>query len=891
MEVITTHINADFDCLGAMIAARKLYPGAELVFAGSQERSLREFFLRSAVYAYNFKRVRDIDLSAVTRLILVDVRQSERIGPFGEVARREGVELHIFDHHPAGKADLRGALEVIEPVGSTVTVLTHLFMDRGIEPDPEEATMMMLGLYEDTGNLLFSSTTLKDFQAAAFLFSHGANLNSVADFLTQELSADQVALLHQLIQSRTVLTVNGVEVSVAHASVDHFVGDLAVLAHKLKDMENLDALLVAVRMGDRIFLVGRSRIPEVHVGEILSELGGGGHRYASAGTVRDLTLVQVLDRIPHILRRHVNPRWEARHLMSFPVKSVSIKSTIEDTRRMLTRYNLNSLPVMKGEEVIGIISRQVADKAAHHGLSGVPVREYMSGDFTAVEPSTPVDTLQELIVSRNQRFVPVIDQGRLVGAVTRTDLLRHMVSGARTTGTEAPAPGPVVSGLALKKRDVARLLREQLPARILEILKEMGKVGDALGMNIFVVGGFVRDLLRRQDNLDVDIVVEGDGIAFAAEYARQRRCRIRTHRKFGTAVVIFPDGFKVDVASARMEYYVEPGALPRVEHASIRLDLYRRDFTINTLAIALNGDEFGELLDFFGGQRDLHEKVVRVLHNLSFVEDPTRMFRAIRFEQRLGFQMGPQTRNLLRNAVRMGFLDKVGGPRVFNELVIILKESNPLPAVTRMAELDLLKYIHPSLSLTLRSRALFENAGRAIHWFELLYTGERWHPWMVYLLCLASELDRDAVAGCCSRLSVSPRYAKIFLGERDAAHRTLQTMERRRARSGRCRPSELFHWLEPFAIETLLYLMARAGTEEVRRWISQFFTHLRNQAPHLTGHDLKALGIPPGPSYKEILKTLLDARLNGRVESREDEAELVRRRFMKKDRAGGKSEK
>jgi tRNA nucleotidyltransferase (CCA-adding enzyme) len=273
MEVITTHINADFDCLGAMIAARKLYPRAELVFAGSQEKSLREFFVRSAVYAYDFKRIRDIDLAAVTRLILVDVRQSERIGPFGEVARREGVEVHIYDHHPAGQADIQGDLETIEPVGSTVTVLTHIFMERGIVPNPEEATMMMLGLYEDTGGLLFNSTTLRDFQAAAYLFTHGANLNTVADFLTQELTADQVTLLHKLIESRTVLNVRGIDISIAHASIDHFVGDLAVLAHKLKDMENLDALLVVVRMADRIFLVGRSRIPEVHVGEILRAFG------------------------------------------------------------------------------------------------------------------------------------------------------------------------------------------------------------------------------------------------------------------------------------------------------------------------------------------------------------------------------------------------------------------------------------------------------------------------------------------------------------------------------------------------------------------------------------------------------------------------------------------
>jgi tRNA nucleotidyltransferase (CCA-adding enzyme) len=883
MDVITTHINADFDCLGAMVAARRLYPEAAMVFAGSQERSLREFLLRSTACSLEFKRIRDIDLDRISRLILVDVRQSDRIGPFGEVTRRPGVEVHIYDHHPEGQADLHGTVEHIEPVGASVTVLVHLFMERGIVPEPEEATMMMLGLYEDTGGLLFNSTTRRDYEAAAFLHAHGADLTTVAEFLTQEMTVDQVALLHELIQSRTVLNLEGIDISIAHASVDHFVGDLAVLAHKLKDMENLNALIVAVRMGDRVFMVGRSRIPQVNVGEILGEFGGGGHAFAASGTVREQTLIQVLERLPEVLRRHVRPQREARQLMSFPVKSVTRKTTVAEVREILTRYNINALPVLDRRRVVGIITRQVADKAAHHGLADLPVSECMSGEFTVVAPEMPIESVQELIVERNQRFVPVVENGRLVGAITRTDLLRHLVEGARVAQTALAADS--ADSPTLKKRQVARLLREQLPSPILAMLQALGKVGDDLGLGVFIVGGFVRDLLLRQRNLDLDLVVEGDGIAFATEYAHRYGCRIRTHRKFGTAVIIHPDGFKVDVASTRMEYYLEPGALPKVEHASIKLDLYRRDFTINTLAVALNHREFGELLDFFGGQRDLREKAIRVLHNLSFVEDPTRVFRAIRFEQRLGFHIGKHSEYLLRSAVRMGFLDKVGGLRLFNELVIILKEVDPLPAVFRMAEFDLLKYIHPSLLLTGRSRQLFENAGRTLHWYELLYTGESCHRWLVYFLCLAAPLDQDAMVGVSNRLGVPPRYREMFCDEREDAHRVLQLLERRRARGSETRPSDLYHLLKPFSVEVLLYLMARAASEEVRRWFSQFFTHLRDVSPLLTGRDLQTLGVPPGPVFKKILGTLLDARLNGRVITREDEVALVQRRFL---RAGPK---
>jgi tRNA nucleotidyltransferase (CCA-adding enzyme) len=880
MEVITTHINADFDCLGGMIAAKKLYPEALLVFAGAQERSLREFFLRSAVYAFDFKRPRDIDLDAIRRLILVDVRQSDRIGPFGEVARRPGIELHIYDHHTTSASDLKGSLEVIEPVGSTVTVFSHLFMERGIEPEPLEATMMMLGLYEDTGNLLFNSTTLRDYQAAAFLFSCGAQLNTVADFLTQELTADQVDLLHQLVKSLTILNINGLDVAIAHASVEHFVADLAVLGHKLKDMENLNALVVVVRMGDRIFLVGRSRLPEVPMGDILGEFGGGGHAFAASATIRELTLVQVLEQLPQIMAKHVQPRWEARHLMSAPVRTVSPQESIERVRHVLNRYNINALPVVADGQVVGITTRQVADKAAHHDLGSLPVQEFMATEFATAAPNTPLETLQELIVGRNQRFVPVVDNSTLVGAITRTDLLRHLVSGALAVHRQ---DGGKDDGPALKKRHITRLLREQLPTAIQEMLRQMGGVGDDLGVSVFVVGGFVRDLLLRQKNLDLDIVVEGDGIAFAAEFARRHNCRIRPHHKFGTAVIIFPDDFKVDVASTRTEYYLEPGALPTVEHASIKLDLYRRDFTINTLAIALNPPDFGELLDFFGAQRDLQEKALRVLHNLSFIEDPTRVFRAIRFEQRLGFQMGKHTEQLLRSAARMGFIEKVGGPRVLNELIIILREAHPYPAVARMAELDLLKYIHPLLQLKEGSFSLFEGASRAIHWYELLYTGVPCRRWLVYLLCLTADLDRDALEGIGDRLSIPGRYRDLLGEQRERVHRILGILLRRQHRRRAPVPSELYRLFSPLAVENLLYLMARTDNDEVRRWISLYFTRLRQTAPLLTGRDLKEMGVPPGPMYKKILAVLRDARLDGRLSSREDEIAVVRKRFLRKE--------
>jgi len=877
MDVITTHINADFDCLGAMVAAKLLYPEAEMVFPGAQERNLREFFAQSPYLEDNFTRIKDVDLDRIERLILVDVCQADRIGPFGAVALKPEVDVSIYDHHP-GEAMLKATTVCIEKVGATVSIFTRLFQEKGIRPDSQTATVMMLGLYEDTGSLLFSSTTRNDFDAASFLFSCGADLNVVADFLTQELTAEQVALLHELIDSRSVLTVKGVDISIAHASAENFIGDLAVLSHKLKDMENLNALLVVARMGDRIFMVGRSRIPEVDVGEIFNEFGGGGHAFAASATVRHETLVQILDRIPDVLARHIKPVCEARHLMSFPVKSIEIGASIQKARETMNRYNLNALPVLQEGRVVGTISRQIADKAAHHKLDQATVSEYMNREIESISPALSIDSLKELIVGHGHRIVPVVEGETLVGVVTRTDLLRYLATGGQSSLRGKTKKG---GDAFTRQQHLSRLLQAQLPPKIFNLLKEFGQIGDRLGIRVYAVGGFVRDLLLRQTNLDVDVVIEGEGIPFARQVEKVMECRVRTHERFGTAIIVFPDGFKVDIASTRTEYYLEPGALPKVEHSSIKLDLYRRDFTINTMALALNNDQFGDLLDFFQAQKDLSDGAIRVLHNLSFVEDPTRVFRAIRFEQRLNFSLGRHTEALLKSAVRMGFVEKIGGIRVYNELLHIFNEADPVASVKRMATLDLLGCLHPALVWDEDSSHLFEEARRALHWYELLYTGTACRGWLVYLLCLLATLRPAQVAEFCQRLNVPPRIRLILLEERRAALTVKLKLDQALQQNNTPRNSQLYRWFKPFSIEIVVFLMAFCSTEESRQSISRYMTHLCNVKTSLNGRSLQKLGLKSGPNFKTILDLLLAARLDGRATNEQDEISLVKKRFLK----------
>ena len=874
MEIITTHTNADFDSLASMMAAKKLYPHAVLVFPGSQERSLRDFFIHSTLYAFEVERIKNIDLNEVERLILVDTRQTSRIGKFVEIIGTDR-DVHIYDHHLASPEDIHGSVEIIAEVGATVTLLLSVIRERGIEITPDEATVMMLGIYEDTGNLTFPSVTEQDFQAAGYLLAKGANLNVVANMITRELTAEQIFLLNDLIQSATRYNIHGIEVVVAQASVDHYIGDIAILAHKIKDMENLDVLFVLVLMGDRVYLIGRSRIDEVNVAEIAGEFGGGGHPTASSATIKRMSLIEAHGRLVKALQEMVRPRKVAKDLMVYPIKSIEPGSSLEEAGQILTRYKLAVIPVVQDSKVVGLISKQIVEKAIHHGLKNSLVREYMTTEFAVVSPDTSLSRVQELIIAQNQRLLPVLEKEQLVGAITLGNLvgmlqeeMMRSVKGGMALETQP---------LYARKKVISKLIRERLPERIQSLLAEFGKVGDELGYSVFAVGGFVRDLLMRVENLDVDIVVEGDGIRFAETFEKSVPCRIRTHRKFGTAIILFPDGFKIDVATARLEVYESPAALPTVESGSIKMDLYRRDFTMNALAFQLNRKGFGELIDFFGGVKDLKEKIVRVLHNLSFVEDPTRVFRAIRFEQRLGFQIGKHTQNLMRNAIKMGFMDRLSGGRVLSELILILEEDSPMGALKRMRDFNLFRFLHPDIKFDEEAEALVERIHHVLSWFDFLFLEERYEGWLIYLYGLIDVLKEEGVKEVCQRLSMNDRERKkVMDGKRQADQALLQMFSWIHTNHSP-RRSEIYSALDSLSTESKLFMMAKSTQVVTRRHISLYFTQLKDAKPLLKGADLIRMGIEAGPSIRKHLANLLKAKLDQQVITREDEMDFVSR--------------
>ena len=862
MDIITCHINADFDSFASMVAAKKLYPEAQIVFPGSQEKKLRDFI--NAFQPIETKRIKDIDFSRVTRLIIVDTKKPDRIGPFAELLSKKDIKIHIYDHHPFSKGEIRGEVEKIENIGATVTIFTEILKGRRSHLSPIEATILALGIYEETGSLLFPSTTERDLLAVAYLVKKGANLNIVSNFLKMELSLEELELLNELVQASKEMVIEGIRIRVTKASREHYSGDAAHLAHRMMEMEDIDAVVVLLGIEGKILMVARGKVPELDVSKVMKEFGGGGHPTAASATIKEASLEIIEEKLLDVLNSNVKPSKIASDIMTRPVICIQWNSRIKEAEVMMTRYAVNVLPILRKERFVGLVSREIVEKALFHGFGKSRVIDFSTTDAITVDPHAPIREVETMMIEQNQRFMPVVENGRIVGAITRTDLLRTLYEEflrrrkiEETVTREKPTLG----------RRLSSWLKERFPIDIFRLLKLSGEVAEELGYQVYLVGGSVRDLLRGEENLDIDIVIEGDGILFAKAIGERLHAKIRTHQRFRTAQII-TDALKLDVATARTEYYESPAALPKVEMSSIKKDLYRRDFTINTLAIKLNPRDFGLLIDFFGGQRDLREKTIRVLHNLSFIEDPTRAFRAVRFSERFGFKISKHTETLIKSVIEMHLFDKLSGTRLYDELLLSFQETEPVRTLKRLSDFGLLKIIHPKLIFNQELETVLKSMHETLSWFNLLFLDEKTDKGILYMMALLSGLKVEEITAAMKRLSPPPKEREIIVKGISQARDILK-------RFPLSDPVELYRVLSTLKLETVLFTMALSKERQTQKAISRYLTELRNVKTLLKGDDLKRMGIKPGPIYSKILEELLDEKLRGNLKSLEDEERFV----------------
>ncbi len=873
-ELVLTHERTDFDALASLLAAARLFPQAVPVLPRQLNRNLEKFL---AIYGDSlpFVRLEDLPKGRIDRVIVVDTQTVQQVR-----SMHSGTTGIVIDHHPQMREFPAGWSFEGEETGATTTLLVERIAAAGLTLTPLEATLLMLGIYEDTGGLCYETTTARDLRAAAWLLEHGANLLEVNRFLHHPLTDEQRLLYQQLADNSQPYQFHGHSVIIASATVSEPVEEISTLAHQLSDLYEPDAIFMLVQMGNDIQLVARSTTDAIDVGKIARELGGGGHGKAAAALIRGTTLPSVYEALVYLLDSKVRPAVTVGQIMSYGVpQTLAPTDTIATAAERMRRYGFEGFPVVENGRIVGMLTRREIDRAMHLGLEKHPVSRYMRAGEVYVTPNDSVSTLRKVMTDHDWGQVPVVDPrtGALVGIVTRTDLIKLWT---------APVVTPAES--------IDRLLAESLPPALLDLLKQAGSVAGELGFPLYAVGGFVRDLLLGEPNFDVDLVVEGDAIQLAHALAGRFGGRVRSHRRFGTAKWILPETVlglgdgggqasgspglpeALDFVTARTEFYERPTALPTVERSSIKQDLHRRDFTINTLAVRLNPDRWGELLDFYGGRKDLEDGVIRVLHSLSFVEDPTRILRAVRFEQRFGFTIEPRTEKLIADALDL--LDRVTAERLRHELELILAEAQPERALCRLDSLGVLARLHPALrctdwfmAKTAELRAALAAVAEASAPSPASPQLPADAPPRLYLALFLYPLPGQAINEILERFRTRKEYRDLVLEVRALAER-VPLLSR-----NDLRPSEIVEALDESSQEARFVLRVAEDNWLVRQRLDLYQRRLQHVRPTLTGNDLQRMGLEPGPIYRHILGRLRNAWLDGEISTPAEEVALARK--------------
>ena len=852
-ELIATHASADFDAYASMLAARRLYPEAVVCLPSTLDRNVRELH-RLLADEIGAVETASIDLATVRRLIVVDTvhadRLDERLQP---LTRDPEVERIVFDHHGDPPPDWANPDFVIASTdGALTTTLVGILAGRDTTVTVYEATAFALGIHEDTGSLTFPSATERDAEALAWCLRHGARQDLISRFLRSPLAPGEIELFEALLAVLRPHRVHGIDVLVATLAWPDYVDGVANLAHKLIDVTDAAALVLLVEMDGRTVCVVRSRVPEVDAAALAAALGGGGHAAAAAGIVRKPAAAAealLLAALPAAVTAAVC----AREIMSSPARSVDPDDSVAMAMALCQRHGQSGVLVARSGRLEGVVGREDLDKALGHGLSHAPVKAVMSAAVPVCDEETPLLELQRLLSSSGAGRVAVLSQGQLAGVVARVDVLRALAVGA--PGGDGDGQG----GGGTAADSIAAQL-QQLPG-VAPLFEAVQAASEGVA-GVYLVGGTVRDILIGEQGLDIDIAVEGDAIAFARSLGKVLRGTVRAHDSFGTAVVSWGDDERLDVVTARSEFYDAPGALPTVEHASIRDDLFRRDFTINAIAASLRGPDFGRLVDPFGGRRDLARRTVRVLHNLSFIDDPTRLFRAVRYETRYGFRMDERTERLARACVEMGLVRDLSGARLREELVAILEESGRGVAILRLAELGAAAAVDQALAADQGTVDLLDRL--ALLRAEL---APEVPAWRLGLAALARRLAPDEAYALAERLKLSRRNADALAAAVGVAPRLVRALRGRDAS-----PAEVVALVEPYPADVALLALAHEELPALRDYLASW----RAVRLTVTGADLAALGLAESPRVGEVLAELRRRKLNGELPGRAAELAAAR---------------
>ena len=748
MKIITTINNPDFDIFASAIAAQRIFKDHNIIFPGNFTPDISNYLKNTGVY-FPYYLIEELNIKKISSLVIVGTTSLELINR--EIVKKiESIEnIYFIDNEKKENELEKNITYICDESSACISIVIDKIFEHNSTISDEESKLFLTALYKKTNNFLKNNIQQVDFKAAAKLINKNINIKEIAKYSHNPLLNFSNDIFRKLLLNMKSYNNSGLTLGITYIKNEEFHDSFLINLERLWDSLDYDTLIVLYQIREKTYFYCKTR--EIFdLKTLLTPFFINIKKERTAfGFYNILNIEKIRNQIRDNFEKISLDFRKIKNIMTSPVRTVFANMTVKEVNKIMDQTGHKNLPVIKKEKIVGIIRRKEIKLAIQHKMHHTRIEKLMNKSIIAINKEKSIQHAKELFHKNNMNCLLVLENGILLGIVTTKDLF---IKDYETTEMRIDIP---------QTQKITNLINRRVPKEIQSILKIIGSLSSTYDISVFVVGGFVRDLILNRDNLDLDIVVEGNANEFTEKIADFLNIKVEHHKEFLTSKLTFKNGITVDFASARTEYYEKPAILPRVKMSTIKKDLYRRDFSINAMAIKLNTEEYGILVDFFNSRGDLISKKIRILHNLSFLEDPTRILRGIRFEQRFDFSFEETTLTLLKEAVKKKFLERVSGQRLREELINILKEKNPFYSIKRIKDLRIYTHLIRGSKINRKVEKMFLSFFENVEDNSKIYgKPSLFEIFAIFLLYASDEKYFDIFI---KRYGLSPKFKRVFI--------------------------------------------------------------------------------------------------------------------------------
>ncbi|MFC1566387.1 DHH family phosphoesterase [bacterium] len=857
MKIIITHAHYDFDALASALCAKKLFPNAAILLSKKSEKSTKDF-LKKFPDILDYKIIEDQKnkrLQNLTKLVLVDTTTIDRNAHFIYQYITDKTEIIIFDHHTDSPILLNTTKTYLKKQGSTTSIiLEKIFKKPSITFTKNEILLLMLGIYEDTGMLKYPSTTKNDIQTIQKLKKITKIPKAILEkYVCINLNQKQKTILENLQQNQEVISLGDKTIAFSYVKLKSELQELSSIVHCYRDCNNFTACFVFFEHREKIFVISRSQHKMFPIIDTIHHFGGGGHKTAGSTIVRNWNLFDLISELKkHYLNKVVaNINLE---YFNFPVIKVRTKLPV--------KLNLSEkLFITKINNKFTLFSKNELEYLKLHKIK--ISLDLLPNKTKVLSSNNTFHNAYQYIYNKNLHnpFIVKNSKKNTYHLLLQKDVYKVIGEQVKFYG----------------KINLDKALHGVFNKRIINILKHISMIAESEHFSPYLVGGPVRDILLQNPVFDLDIVIDkGDGIEFAKKLAKKINADLKIFPRFRTAKLTIDSKIEIDIATTRIETYPFPGSLPEIQEGNIMTDLKRRDFTINAMAIALSKKHYGCIVDPFGGRSDLVNKKVEVLHNLSFLDDPTRIYRALRFATRFGFTYKTHTKKLLYNALDNNIQKTISPKRLKNEIEILFGEINILKIIKTMDKYKILKHIHNKIELTPKIIKYLHKINHIIFISYIYISEHTYNLWLIYLLIICEDLSVKEREKVSHELVLTKNEKKFFIKAKSISKSIVEKLSKKNLT-----PSEIYSIASTIQIEILIYAASLTDNTTYLKNIFSYITKYKSIKVHIDGHALKKLGIEQGKIFKKILREILHNKIDGKIITKQDEISYVIDKYLK----------